>query len=235
MLLPESQRLLKANSVRELGARVAFNFDDLHVQGDDYLAQIRGQAAEILKSAQAEAVKIREQALREAKEAGRREGLADATHQIEARVTQLADQQLRKRVESAIPAVTAIAETLQREADHWRARWETVAVETAVAIAEKILYTTLERRPEVAIGMISEALRLAAGHSQLRVQLHPDDIAQLGAQAQDLVQSLSACAEAVIIPDATVGRGGCRIETRHGEIDAQVDTMLARITEELLT
>ena len=49
MLIPESQRLLKANAVRELGVRVAFNFDDLHQQGDAYLTQVRNQAAELLR------------------------------------------------------------------------------------------------------------------------------------------------------------------------------------------
>jgi flagellar assembly protein FliH len=234
MLLPESQRLLKAHTVRELGARVAFNFDDLHQQGDQYLDRIRVQAAELLEAARTEAAAIREQAQREAKELGRREGLADAAGQIEARVAQLVEQQVRERVERSLPAVAAIAETLQREADEWRAHWETAAVQTALAIAEKIVHRTIDVHPAASRAMISQALQLAAGHPQLRVNLHPDDLTQLGPEAEKIIRTLSACAEAVIVPDSNVGRGGCRIETRHGEIDARIETILQRFAEELL-
>lgn len=235
MLLPESQRLLKAQSVRELGTRVAFNFEDLHLQGDKYLEQVRAQAAELLQAARNEAAAIRETALREAREAGRRDGLAEAGKQVDARIVQLVEQQVHQRVEQALPAVAAIAQTLQQEADAWRTHWEEAAIHTAVAIAEKILHRTIETRPDAATSMIAEALRLAAGHPQLRVSLHPDDLAQFGAEAEGIVRSLSSCAAAVLVSDAGVGRGGCFIETKHGEIDARISTIMQRVAEELLT
>ena len=49
-----------------------------------------------------------------------------------------------------------------------------------------------------------------------------------------IVESLTSCADAKLVPDAQALRGGCRIETRHGEIDARVETMLHRIAEELV-
>ena len=138
-------------------------------------------------------------------------------------------------MDQALPAVAAVAEALRKEGDEWRARWENVAVGVAISIAEKILHTTLKQRPEVAVDMISEALRLSAGHAQVRVQLNPDDVQQLGDQATEIVKTLSACAEAVIVPDKSITRGGCRIETRYGEVDARLETILQRITEELLS
>lgn len=235
MLLPESQRLLKANAVRELGTRVAFNFEDLHQQGDQYLAQVRAQAAELLQAARNEAAAIRETAQREARDTGRRDGLAEAGQQIDARVSQLVEQQVRQRVEQALPAVASIAQALQQEADAWRAQWEEAAIRTSVAIAEKIVRRTIEVNPDAPTGMISEVLRMAAGQPQLRVSLHPDDLAQLGDEAESVVRAVSACAAAVIVADAGVGRGGCLIETKHGEIDARMTTMMDRVAEELLT
>lgn len=234
MLLPESQRLLKANAVRELGVRVAFNFDDLHQQGDAYLANIRQQAADLLRAAQAEAASMRETTYREAQDAGKKEGLREAAQLIEQQAARLAEQRLAERIATALPAVAAIATTMQRELDGWLLRWEETAVHTAVAIAEKLLRQELQHRPDLSKSMITEALRLAAGHPQLRIHLHPDDVQQLGEHAEGIVQSITACAQAVLIPDPQISRGGCRIETHHGEIDARLETMLARITEELL-
>lgn len=235
MLLPESQRLLKANAVRELGSRVAYDFADLQQQGETYLADVRRQAQSMVLAARQEAEGIRQTAYREAKEEGRRDGLTESARLIEEQATRLVEQRMEERVAATLPALTAIAETLRQEKDAWLNRWEQAAIHIAVAIAEKILHCQLNVQPELAAPMITEALRLAAGHPQLRIHLHPDDLSQLGSQAEDVVKTVSACAEATLVPEANFSRGGCRIETRHGEIDARLETMLARIAEELLS
>lgn len=234
MLLPESQRLLKANAAREIGARVAFNFEDLHHEGDIYLNRVREQADALIRAAQTQAQAIQEAARQEAQEQGRREGLKESVGIIEQQSARVVEQRMKQRLESTLPAVASIARAMSEELDHWRIRWEETAIRTAIAIAERIVHRQLESRPETAVAMITEALRLAAGHPQLRVHLHPDDITHLGPHADDVVRSLTACAEAVVVPDTAIGHGGCRIETRHGEIDARLPTMLDRIAEELL-
>jgi flagellar assembly protein FliH len=235
MLLPESQRLLKANAARELGARVAFNFEDLRQEGETYLNQVRTQAAALVQAAQQEAASIRESAYREAREAGRRDGLQDAARQIEEQAARIADERLTERVATTLPALSAVAEAMRQELDRWLVRWEETAVRTAVAIAEKLLHRELQQKPELAVGMIREALKLAAGHPHLRVHLHPDDARHLGENADAVIRALTACADATLVSDSTISPGGCRIETRHGEIDARLETMLQRIAEELLS
>jgi flagellar assembly protein FliH len=234
MPLPESQRLLKANAARELGARVAFNFEDFREQSESYLTQVRRQAEAVVAEAQQAAAKIRETALREAKESGRKEGLQDAGKQIETQATRLADQKIQEQMQSTLPAVAAIAQALQQERDRWLTRWEESAFRLAIAIAEKLVRRELTIRPENSKAMISETLRLAAGHPQLRIHLNPDDVNHLGERTEDVVRSLTGCGDAVIVPDATITSGGCRIETQHGEIDARLETMLSRIAEEFL-
>lgn len=234
MLLPETQRLLKANAARELGTRVAFNFDDLQHQGENYLADVRTQAAQLIQAAEQEAAAIRAAAQQAAWDAGRKEGLANAAQLIETQATTQLEQRFRERIQTTLPAIASIATALEREFDQWRMHWETQAIQVAVGIAEKLIHQTLEVRVETAAGMIAEALKLAAGHQQLRIHLHPDDLRQLGDQAASVVRSLTSGADATLTADVDVGRGGCRIETRHGEIDARVETMLERIAEELL-
>jgi len=56
----------------------------------------------------------------------------------------------------------------------------------------------------------------------------------MGDRAPRIVESLTACADSILISDPQLARGGCRIQTVHGEIDARVETMLERLAEELL-
>jgi flagellar assembly protein FliH len=66
------------------------------------------------------------------------------------------------------------------------------------------------------------------------MRLNPQDLAMLGEQGQQIVDTLSTCGEAAFVADETISRGGCLLETEHGVIDARVETQLERIASELL-
>ena len=101
-------------------------------------------------------------------------------------------------------------------------------------IAERLLGCELRLKPELAREMIREALQLAVGAPRIRVHLHADDAALLGKQATEVVRALAACGEAAIVADNSLTRGGCLIETQHGQIDARIETVLDRLVAELL-
>lgn len=227
-------RVLKAHSVREHDALAAFNFEDLRQQAAAQIQAARRQAAEILEQAQRDAESLRKQALAEGKDAGKKEGLRDAAAEIERQARKLADQRVAEHLKTTLPALSQAAQALRDERDRWLLRWERAAVELGVAIAEKLLRTNLETKPELATGMIADALQLAAGQTQLRVLLHPADLERLGERAGQVVEALTSCADPELIADPALSPGGCRIETRYGEIDARLETMLQRISEELL-
>ncbi len=230
----DSPRVLKAHSTRQPGPAAIFNFEDLRAQALAQIADAKQQAQEILATAQRDADAIRQRSIGEGRETGRRTGMEEAAAQIDKHARQLTDQRFSEHLKTTLPALSKVASALQQERDEWLVRWETVAIELGVAIASKLLRTNLAARPELATGMISEALRLAAGQPQLRVFLHPADLERLGDKAEQVVQSLSACSAPELIADGTLQPGDCRLETRHGEIDARLDAMLHRIAEELL-
>ena len=227
-------KIIKAHSTHALSTVEAFNFIDLQLQGDQIIAKANRQAEQILIEARNNASQLCEQALAAARDEGRIDGLRDSQAIIAEKASEIADQHVTDQLATALPALQAAAESLQAERDQWLVRWEQIAVRLGVAIAEKLLQRQLAARPEFATEMITDALRLAAGQPQLTVYLHPDDLSAWGDRAPQIVQSLTACADTTLVPDPHSMRGGCRIETRHGVIDARVETMLHRIAEELV-
>lgn len=231
--MPAESRLLKANVLRNLGAKVAFNYEDLKQQCDEYLAQVRQQADQLLTQAHTEAQQLRNQAQEAGTNAGRQTGLRQAEDQITVRAREIANQMLAERLQHALPALEAAATGLQVERDRWLAAWEQSAVGLSIAIAEKILRAELNKRPELALPIISEALQLAAGQPHVQVSMHPDDIELIQQSGVDITQRLAALGQGELIPDDRIGRGGCYIETQHGVIDARLETQLDRISREL--
>jgi flagellar assembly protein FliH len=229
-----STRLIKARSQRTPGSASAFNFDDLRRQCDDYVAQARKQSEQLFVRAAAQADELRRQAHVEGLAAGQREAVAAAQNTIETRANEIAAAQTHERLKSLLPALEDAVQNLRLERDRWLATWEAAAVAVSAAIAEKIVRHELARQPELSVAMIREALMLAAGQPHLRLRLHKQDLALLQSCGQEVLGQLATVGEAECIEDATISPGGCVIETRHGVIDARLETQIARITEELL-
>lgn len=225
-----SLRIIKANSNRDSKTIEAFNFVDIERQSRDLLESARREAEDLRERAKNDVASIRQRILTEARE----EGLRDAANQIRQQAKTIAEELISEQLTTALPALEGAAAALQAERDRWLVRWEQTAVDLGIAIAEKLLHRQLACRPDFTTDMIAEALRLAAGQPQLTVYLHEEDLRAWGDRGAQIVQSLTGCADATLVADRQMTRGGCRIETRNGEIDARLETMLKRIAEELI-
>jgi len=196
---------------------VAFNFDDMAVQADKYLAKIRSEAARIVVKAQKEAETIRKRAESEGRQAA----------------MQAVDEMVQKQLTKVIPALKQAVQGIQDARHAWLSHWEAGAVHLAAAIAKRLIRRELSQQPEIALTLVREALELAAGSSQLRILLNPLDFQSLGNQVRMLVDELSPHMETELAADADITPGGCRVETRFGVIDQQFEAQLQRIEEEL--
>ena len=89
---------------------------------------------------------------------------------------------------------------------------------TATALARQVVRSELVARPELVAQVAAEAVNaalLSARH--IRVLVHPDDQALVAQGAGDAL----AARGARLMVDATLQRGGCRIESDLGSIDAR--------------
>jgi flagellar assembly protein FliH len=233
MSAQESSRLIKARTAHPAGASASFPLDDLPVRCDELVARARRQSEKIIAEAAAEAAEIRKRGFNEGYVAGREAGLLAAGDQFEARARELADEALRDRFKMSLSAIDAAAESLAGERERWLSEWEVSALRLCAAMAERIIRRELSNQPELAGELIREALHLAGGSPCLSVRLNPADLQQLRDCGDEIVDRLSRIGKAALIPDADISAGGCLIETRHGVIDARIETQLARIVDEL--
>ena len=204
----------KAHSIQS----VAFNLDDMAAAGRAQIAEAEEQAAAIVEAAHFEADSIRQQA--------RADALATADTEIEQRVQQYAQRQLT----ALLPAFGQAIEASRLD---WLRHWQTRSLEVASAMAKRIIRRELTAEPRIALDLVREALELAAGIPQLRLSMHPDDLRLLGPAVTELCGELSRLSEVKIMADEKISRGGCRLETRFGEIDQQIESQLDRLLEEL--
>jgi flagellar assembly protein FliH len=196
---------------------VAFNFDDMATQAKGYLDRVRAEALKIVAKAQQDAEGVRRQAEADGRQAA----------------LQAVEQMVRKQLATVLPALRQVVQDIHHAKQAWLTHWEQSGVHVAAAIAGRIVRGELSRRPEISLTLLREALELAAGSAQINIHLHPDDHQALCGQVQLLLGEMSGLGTAEMTADAGISRGGCRVETRFGTIDQQLEAQLARIEEEL--
>jgi flagellar assembly protein FliH len=198
-----------------------FNFDDLATKANQYLEQVRTQAAQILAQAGKDAANIRARAEQDGKAAAQKAA------------EQLAEQRLAKQMATLTPALKQAVDGIVAAKQAWLKNWEQQAVRTATAIAARVIRREVRHAPEITLGLVREALELAAGGSEVQVQLNPADHEALGPQVKQWIAELSRVGAAEVVSASQITAGGCRIQTRFGIIDQQFEAQLARIEQEL--
>jgi flagellar assembly protein FliH len=201
---------------------VAFSFDDMRGQANVYLGTVRTEAAKIVGQAHQQAEQIR----RQAEVAGRKAA--------EAAIERVLDERVGKRMETLLPAMNQLIAEMNETKAQLLAHWEQSALRVATEIAKRIIHRELSQEPQITLGLIADALRLSSGMTDITLHVSPTDYENLGSQIIRLAETLSHLAPSAVVADPAVTPGGCRVKTKFGEIDQQIEAQLRRIEEELV-
>lgn len=215
--------IIKASGTADSTAKSplkAFHFDDV---GQSYLGNVRAEAAKIVNQARQEAAKIRTKATEE----GRQAAIQAAQASLKARL----DQQLGE----ILTALKQATIQIEQSRHAWQQHWERHAVQLATAIAARICRRELSRDPNISLDWIRESLNLAAGNAEVIVRLCPADHEVLAPQIERITRELTGLGTMKIVADDAITAGGCRVDTEFGSLDQQLESQLARISEELLS
>jgi flagellar assembly protein FliH len=168
-----------------------------------------------LAAAQAEADAIRAAAKAEGHADGLSAGLEEGRAQLAAALGAL---------EAAHAEVLALreatAEAVERD-----------AVELAVALAEKIVAGTLDAEPERVLDVVRGALRRLSERRRVTVLVHPDDLELVRSASERLAAELGGIEHCEVQAERRLSRGGVVVRTDEGQIDATIETQLARARE----
>ena len=180
----------------------------------DMAAALAAQRAELLADAQQQVAAARQQGYQD----GYRDGLVALESFKESFATQTSGQMAR--------VLQALDEDLGRLEQGMAASVARVATE----LARQVVRSELAVRPALVAQVAREAANavlMSARH--ITVLVHPDDHALV---AQGCEEALAARG-ARLLAQPNVARGGCRVESDAGVIDAQVATRWAQATQAL--
>jgi flagellar assembly protein FliH len=162
------------------------------------------------------------QQLRAARQSGYQDGYRDGLVALEGFKQSFASQTTTQ--------VGALVRSVGEQLDALQQEMARALAATATALARQVLRSELETRPDCVTQVAEQALDallLSARHIVLRV--HPDDHALIVAGSAEAI----AARGARLVADAQVARGGCRVESDIGLVDATIDERWRRAVASL--
>jgi flagellar assembly protein FliH len=155
---------------------------------------------------------LEQQAREEGYAAGHAEGSAAAQQQLQRRMAEL---------DALYDAAARPLQVLDEQTGQELAR-------LAMVVAQRVIAHELQLSPTLVIQAVRQAATaLPAATRELRVHLHPADLALLR-------ESGAAESHWQLLADPALGRGDCRLESGRSRLDARVETRLAAMIDAVL-
>lgn len=192
------------------------------------------EAKRVIAAAEREAAEMKESARQEGLSQGRREGYDAGYADGQSAGRCEAIEKHAEQLERAAEALTRAESEFESAREDFQSAVVRDCVELALAVARRVTRRQAEIDPHVLAANLEQAVKLVVGAKNFRIALHPHDRAAMELALAHLKLSYPALEEAKLIDDAMLARGGCRIYTESGMIDADLEGQLDRIAEQLL-
>ena len=103
-------------------------------------------------------------------------------------------------------------------------------VQLAFALARRVVRREIEGDDDFLAALARVALDRLGEHATATIHLHPEDLARTPARHLEEWSS----AQVRVLPDPAVSRGGCRVESPYGFVDAGIDAQFEQLARALV-
>ena len=230
-----TQIIKKDNATDQpLAQSAVLNLPDFAAEARSIILDARKEAARIAAEARIKAEAASGQAEQRGYDEGHARGLsdgyADGRRQslAEAKESHAAEfDELSRMVSQVVAELSgARADTLDRAGGD--------ILDLATALAEKIVGRVAATDIQAAKTNLTKVLELAGGLGEIRVLVNAGQLAQLREHFTELVGALGINKDIRLVADGRISPGGARLISRHGQIDATIETQLANVVAALL-
>lgn len=213
---------------------IAFSMADIESQARGIISRARQQAEQLLAEAQRQGEALRQQAHAEGRAAGFEEGVTRGMEEGRKLGHAKALEEHNGQLSTSVAALNAAASELNDR----RRQLDSEALQDVVALSLKIASRLTKREarfdPAILMANIAECLRLVVGAHDIRVAIHPTQTATLADAMPQLKMQFADLQHVEMTEDESIAPGGCRIFTRQGLVDADLDAQVERIARELI-
>lgn len=130
----------------------------------------------------------------------------------------------QRHVEEFGQRFAALADALGQQLEAVEQQAAQAVAAAAVQLARQVLRQALQVQPDLVVGVAREAVNaVMMSASRIAVRVHPDDHELIAQGAAEVLKARGAS----LVPDARIRRGGCRVDSDVGTVDATIEARWA--------
>jgi flagellar assembly protein FliH len=143
------------------------------------------------------------------------------------------ENEFKKKLFSGVKGLFALTENIKKEFYDYKVNLDNYVITIALGIASKVIKHEISINNEIIISQVKEAINKVIGADTLIVHINPKDAEILRAYKDDIMDKFDSIKDLSIQINDKIEEGGCKIESRLGNVDARIETQLAVIEEAL--
>jgi flagellar assembly protein FliH len=181
----------------------------------------------MLEAAEKDAAQAKTLAIAEGLEQGRKQAAAEADKQLQ--------HALQQRMGEHAGAVKMMVNQIAVQHDTWMKQYAETIVALVIEISERVIRAKLDREPEILVRWAADALTATRSAQRITVAVHPETLAELGTDLEQLLRTPGLPEDSTLVPDESISRTGVVVRQLGGNVDAGLETQmetLRRLLEE---
>ena len=147
---------------------------------------------------------------------------------------QKAQKQYQSQVQNSLDALNNITSSLSAQYNKLKEEQEQDILAFIITLTRKIIDTELEINNQIVLNILKNALNLLNEREEIKILVNPQDWLIVKENINYLKLRIDLPPNIEIVNNNTITRGGCRIESKSGSIDADIDTQFEEIKRKLL-
>jgi flagellar biosynthesis/type III secretory pathway protein FliH len=140
----------------------------------------------------------------------------------------------KEKADEIITSMQHILEEINGLRENMVANYEKEIIRLISRISEKVVYGHVAVDHEVIKRSILHAFELIPGPVDVTIAVSPKDYEYIEEIKREFFETVEGLKQVSVISDPTIARGGCKIETRSGEVDARLDSRLNAVQQSLI-
>jgi flagellar assembly protein FliH len=113
-------------------------------------------------------------------------------------------------------------------------RYEAELIELVKRISEKVIYGHTQIDNEIVKRAIVKSFELIPEPTEATISVSTEDYELIETAKEDLFETIKSLKNVSIVSDPSLARGGCRIETKAGEVDSDIASRLEAISSSIM-
>jgi flagellar assembly protein FliH len=138
-------------------------------------------------------------------------------------------KEVEEKLGHATKALNEAARKLSGQSEAIMQRSAEDMLHLVMAIAERILHFEISEHRDAVVRIVQQTINAAVQAEEFHIRVNPEDIEVLNEHKPLFIASLSGLSNIEFIPDASITRGGCVLESPSGRVDATLETQLDEI------